>query len=267
MIVIAQPSSASVGGSVGEPAGDEPLAAALSLLRSRCSVDLATPENPGELDGVLHRSGGRRIVVAGGDASMHAVVDALNRRNELADAVLALLPLDADCHFARSRQIPSDPVEAAALVLDGQVRRVAMLIDDRGEVVVDRVRIGSGPRMSRLRLHVEVDHHVVADFDQQVLGVTLAPTPAGPVEATVHDASGLLPRLGYVVAGALRASGIPGARRHARRGSDRGNVRLTGDEVAVHGVDFWARADGELEGPERHRTWRAVASAYSLVLP
>lgn len=95
MIVIAQPSSASVGGSVGEPAGDEPLAAALSLLRSRCSVDLATPENPGELDGVLHRSGGRRIVVAGGDASMHAVVDALNRRNELADAVLALLPLDA----------------------------------------------------------------------------------------------------------------------------------------------------------------------------
>lgn len=260
--MIAQASSATV-----RTSGDDGLATALESLRSRCSVDLATPENPGELDGVLHRSGGRRIVVVGGDADLHAVVDALNRRNELNDAVLAMLPLDGGSHFARERRIPSDPAEAAALVLDGEVRRVGMLVDDRGEVVVDRIRIGSGPRLSRLRLHVEVDHHVVADFDQRVLGVTLVPSPAGPVEATVHHASGLLPRLGYVVGGALRATGLPAARRHARYGTGRGNVRLTGDQVSVHGVDFWARADGELEGPERHRTWRAVPAAYSMVLP
>ncbi|MEZ5193492.1 MAG: diacylglycerol kinase family protein [Nocardioides sp.] len=62
----------------------------LAVLRARASVEVAETGNPGELDGVLHRAGSRRIVVAGGDGSLHAVVAALHRRNDLHGAVLAL---------------------------------------------------------------------------------------------------------------------------------------------------------------------------------
>ncbi|MFN3340978.1 MAG: diacylglycerol kinase family protein, partial [Dietzia sp.] len=59
----------------------EQLDAALAILREHVSVEVAETSNPGELDGVLHRAARRRLVVAGGDGSMHAVVAALYRRN------------------------------------------------------------------------------------------------------------------------------------------------------------------------------------------
>jgi hypothetical protein len=37
--------------------------------------------------------------------------------------------------------------------------------------------------------------------------------------------------------------------------------------VTVEGEAFWLSADGEIEGPMRHRTWRVVPAAYSLLLP
>ena len=72
---------------------------------------------------MLHRAGSRRIVVAGGDGSLHAVVAALHRRNDLADAVLGLIPLGTGNDFARCMGIPLDPEEAARVILDGEVRR------------------------------------------------------------------------------------------------------------------------------------------------
>ncbi len=64
------------------------LEVALGVLREETDVEVARTSNPGELDGVLHRAGGRRVVVAGGDGSLHAVVTALHRRHELGDRVL-----------------------------------------------------------------------------------------------------------------------------------------------------------------------------------
>ena len=60
---------------------------ALAILREHASVEVQATSNPGELDGVLHRAGSRRIVVAGGDGSLHAVIAALHRRNDLKNAV------------------------------------------------------------------------------------------------------------------------------------------------------------------------------------
>ena len=57
---------------------EERLAEALAVLREKASVEVAKTSNPGELDGVLHRAGGRTVVVAGGDGSLHAVVTALH---------------------------------------------------------------------------------------------------------------------------------------------------------------------------------------------
>ena len=85
---------------------DDAIDEAVKILSERASVEVAHTSNPGELDGVLHRAGTRRIVVAGGDGSLHAVVAALHRRGELADAELALLPMGTGNDFARAMDVP-----------------------------------------------------------------------------------------------------------------------------------------------------------------
>ena len=81
----------------------EAVEAALGVLREQADVEVCATGGRGELDGVLHRRGGRRVVVAGGDGSLHHVVAALHRRNELDKAVLGLIPLGTGNDFARRR--------------------------------------------------------------------------------------------------------------------------------------------------------------------
>ena len=131
------------------PADEETLEAALDILRKAGSVEVAATSNPGELDGVLHRAGSRLIVVAGGDGSLHAVVAALHRRNELKARTLALLPMGTGNDFARGNDIPLDTCEAARLVLRGSPRPVDLIVDDTGSVVVNNVHVGVGAQASR----------------------------------------------------------------------------------------------------------------------
>ena len=130
-------------------ADEESLRLALEVLRARTSVEVATTGNPGELDGVLHRAGSRRIVVAGGDGSLHAVVAALHRRHDLAGAVLGLLPLGTGNDFARVNEIPLDIADAARVVLDGTPRPRDLIVDEVGEIVVNSVHAGAGAQASR----------------------------------------------------------------------------------------------------------------------
>ncbi len=289
-------------------AESEALGAGLTVLRSAASVEVATVENPGELDGILHRAGSRRIVVAGGDGSLHAVVSAMYRRRDLTGSVLGLLPLGTGNDFARGTGIPLDVEEAAAVVLKGRVRPVDLLVDERGSVVVNSVHLGAGAEAARagarwkerlgsigvgglnlgrlgyplgvlqeavnppaLRLRVEVDDEVVNDITQPVLMVALgngtsvgggaALTPDadphdGLVDVMVSRSVTPLARVGYAVRVA--------ARRHPSRDDV---VYRRGRTVAVSGEPFSCSADGELDGPERSRTWRIEPAAYSMVLP
>ena len=185
---------------------EETLGAALAVLRSRASVEVQGTSNPGELDGVLHRAGSRRIVVAGGDGSLHAVIAALHRRNELKSAVIGLLPLGTGNDFARGVGIPLAIEEAAAVVLADKPRSMDLIVDEVGEVVVNSVHVGAGANASRrghrwkkrlhsvgvgkvnlgklgypigaaltafkppiIRVRVEVDGQVVVDVDRPVL--------------------------------------------------------------------------------------------------
>jgi YegS/Rv2252/BmrU family lipid kinase len=191
-------------------ADDEALGAALEILRNKCSVEVQATAKPGELDGVLQRAGSRRIVVAGGDGSLHAVVSALHRRRELETAVVGLLPMGTGNDFARTLDIPLDPEEAAMVVVSGEVRRLDLVVDELGEVVVNNVHVGAGAEASKrgagikeklgsigvgkvnlgklgypigalmsaldepsVHLHVEVDGQVVTDVDQPVLMVSI----------------------------------------------------------------------------------------------
>lgn len=189
---------------------EETLATALDILRSGASVEVAKTSNPGELDGVLHRAGGRTVVVAGGDGSIHAVVTALHKRHELAGSTLALLPMGTGNDFARGNDIPLEIEDAARLVLSGEPRKVDLIIDETGTVVVNNVHVGVGAQASRKgatwksrlgavgvgkvnlgkfgypigallsafhppswRMRVEVDGTVVNDVDRPVLMVAI----------------------------------------------------------------------------------------------
>jgi YegS/Rv2252/BmrU family lipid kinase len=189
---------------------DEALERALSIVREERSVEVQATSNPGELDGVLQRAGSRRIIVAGGDGSLHAVVAALYRRHDLADAVVGLLPMGTGNDFARTLEIPLDVEEAAQVILDGEVRRMDLIVDELGEIVVNNVHVGAGAQASRrghrwkrrlhglgigkvnlgklgypigavqaafeppsVHLHVEVDGEVVTDLDRPVLMVAV----------------------------------------------------------------------------------------------
>ena len=189
---------------------EETLATALDILRAEASVEVAKTSNPGELDGVLHRAGGRTVVVAGGDGSIHAVVTALHKRHELAGATLALLPMGTGNDFARGNDIPLEIEDAARLVISGEPRKVDLIIDETGTVVVNNVHVGVGAQASRKghkwkgrlgsvgvgkvnlgklgypigallsafhppswRMRVEVDGKVVNDVDRPVLMVAI----------------------------------------------------------------------------------------------
>lgn len=130
-------------------ADEERLATAVAILREDASVEVAKTSNPGELDGVLHRAGGRTVVVAGGDGSMHAVVTALYKRHELTGATLGLLPMGTGNDFARGNDIPLEIEDAARLILTGEPRGVDLLVDETGSIVVNNVHVGVGAQASR----------------------------------------------------------------------------------------------------------------------
>ena len=191
-------------------ADDEALRSALEILRDRASVEVHATSQPGELDGVLQRAGSRRIVVAGGDGSLHAVVSALHRRHELDGAVVGLLPMGTGNDFARSLGIPLEPEEAARVIASGEVRRMDLIVDELGEVVVNNAHVGAGAAASRrgagikkklgsvgfgkvnlgrlgypigavmsafdepnVHIHVELDGKVVTDVDRPVLMLSI----------------------------------------------------------------------------------------------
>jgi len=279
------------------------LGAALEVLGGHASVEVCETSNPGELDGVLHRAGSRPIVVAGGDGSLHAVVATLYRRHDLSGKVLGLLPLGTGNDFARTVGMPLDPVEAAKALVSATPRPMDLIVDELGEVVVNSVHVGAGAVASRhgatwkerlsplglgilgypvgaaiaairppaLRLHVEVDGHVVADVDRRVLmvavgngasvggGTELTPDADphdGQVDVLVSFATAPAARLGYAL-DLVR-------RNHPDRHD---SVYLRGCEVSVSGEEFWLSADGEVTGPEGRRTWHVERAAYSMLLP
>jgi YegS/Rv2252/BmrU family lipid kinase len=271
---------------------------ALAVLRDAGDVEVCATSNPGELDGVLHRRGGRRVVVAGGDGSLHAVVAALHRRQELGDVVLGLIPLGTGNDFARGAGIPLDPEDAARIVVKGDVRPVDLIVDCVGSIVVNNVHIGVGAQASRkaskwkhrlgrvgypigallaavnppfVRLRIEADGEEVADFAHPILMAAIGngPNVGGGAEITpranpedgkmdlmVSFAVGPVARFGY----ALRF----------RKGEhpERDDVKyIRVSTVSISGQNFYCSADGEVYGPERHRTWRVERAAMRMALP
>jgi diacylglycerol kinase (ATP) len=279
------------------------LETALGVLREDIDVEVARTGNPGELDGVLHRAGCRRIVVAGGDGSLHSVVAALFRRHELEKRTLGLIPLGTGNDFARTLGIPPDAGEAAAIIVAGSVRKMDLIVDELGGVVVNNVHAGASAQASRrghrwkrrlgpygfgilgypvgaalaavrppfVRLLIEVDGEVLADMDRHVLMVAIgngasvgggteltpdADPEDGKLDVMVSYATGPVER--FVYAAQLYRGSHP----------ERDDVLYRrANQVTVSGEDFWLSADGEIQGPERRRSWRLEQAAYAMLVP
>ncbi len=276
----------------------EDLERALAVLRSGGDVEIAHTGAQGELDGVLHRRGGRRVVVAGGDGTLHAVVAALHRRHELGETPLGLLPLGTGNDFARGAGIPLDPEEAARVVLDGKTREMDLIVDCLGEIVVNNVHAGVGAEANRnagrwkqklgkagylvgamtaavnppfVRLRVEVDGAVVTDLDRRVLQVAIGngAKVGGGTDLTpeAHPRDGKMDVMVSYAVGLPARIGYAAKLRQGRHPERTDVTYVRGSSVTVAGQGFYCVADGELFGPERNRTWHLEPAAFSLSLP
>jgi len=279
-------------------ADEDAVGRAVALLRRHGDVEVCATADQGELDGVLHRRGGRRVVVAGGDGSLHAIVAALHRRQELSDTVIGLLPLGTGNDFARGADIPLEPEEAAALIAGAEPRPVDLLVDCTGEVVVNNVHLGAGAQASRkahkwkkrlgragypigaalasvnppfVRLRIEVDGDEVADLAHPILMVAIGngPNVGGGAEVTpeADPEDGKADVMVSFAIGPLARFGYAlhlGRARHHRREDV---TYLRGSTVSVTGQPFYCSADGEVYGPERTRTWHVERGAYRMLLP
>ena len=246
---------------------------------------------------VLAEVGDDRLVVAGGDGSVHAVITTLHAEHRLADTPLALVPLGTGNDLARGTGIPLDPADAAERAATGTARPQDLLVDDAGGVVVNAVHAGIGAdaaarsealkdRLGALAypagavaegvtatgwtLAVEVDGRPLDLPGERVLlaGVGNGSSIGGgtPLFPRARTDDGLLDVVVSCATGpAARAAFGLALRKGTHPERDdvvtaRGTTaRITGDAV---GLD----ADGELEDAVTDRTWRLLPRAWSLVV-
>lgn len=155
-------------------------------------TDLPALPARGDVDPLLDDlPDGGRLVVAGDDAALAAVLVRLQRRERL-DVEVAVLPAP-DSAAAAVWGLPTDPAAALALARDGTARPVPLVRDDHGGLVAGHHRTGP--------VHGEVfcDQYRVMRGD--AAAVTVAPDPAGGVTVTVTGPR----RLGGLRAGAVSA--------------------------------------------------------------
>jgi hypothetical protein len=137
------------------------------------TAQLAEVPDKAELDPVLDRLNGRRLVVYGVDAALAAVVQRLLRTSRLEAVAVGFVPLDPSSQVAALWGLPTAPQQALTLALCGEPERVPLVRDDAGGVLV-----GLG-RLRPLRGVVYCDDQLVLRGQASVVEVTPDPG-AGP---------------------------------------------------------------------------------------
>ncbi len=122
-----------------------------------------------------------------------------------------------------------------------------------------------------LRLRVEIDGEVVNDLDQPVLMVAIGNgTSVGGGAPLTPEADAADGRMDVMIARAVGPLARLGYAARLARGTHPDHAAvdyLRAKQVSVSGEAFWCSADGEIEGPERQRTWRVEPAAYTMMLP
>jgi YegS/Rv2252/BmrU family lipid kinase len=275
----------------------ESVAACCDVLRTLGSVEQVATSTPEEIDDHLARLDGRRLVVAGGDGSVHAAVAALWRRGELAVTPLGIVPLGTGNDLARTLGLPLDPAEAARVVDGGTERRLDLVLVDDGAVVVNAAHAGLGAvaaetgaalkdRLGQLaypvgalvagvrergwELTVEVDGRAVVAGEAVLLaGVGNGRTIGGgtPLFPSADPGDGLLDVVVSTAVGPAARVAFGAALRSGEH-VDRDDVlSATGREVRIAGDPVPHNADGEVSDPVASRTYRVEPGAWTVIAP
>jgi diacylglycerol kinase family enzyme len=272
---------------------------ALAVLREAGDLQVCATDSAAETADALSRRGDRRVVVCGGDGSLHTVVAALRRHGALHEAgPIGVIPLGTGNDLARSADIPLDPVAAARVAVDGTARPRELLIDDEGGIVVNAVHVGIGAQAGRAaqkwkprigmaaypvgsviagarspgwRLRIEIDQELVSDVESPILMVGLAlGTSIGGGAQLAPDAEPDDGLVDVVISYAVGPVARLGYALHLRRGDhvQRDDVHATlANTVTISGQPFPWNADGELGAPIRRRTWVVQRRAWHLLVP
>jgi hypothetical protein len=170
-----------------------------------------------ELDPVLDRLNGRRLVVYGVDAALAAVVQRLLRTSRLDAVPVGFIPLDPSSPVAALWALPVEPHRALALVLGGEPERVPLIRDDAGGVLVGlgRLRPVRGViycddqqvlRGQASSVEVAPDPDAVPDTSKA--GLTIRVRRGGLLGRRVCDASGRAVQIGCIPA-IVQRDGVP----------------------------------------------------------
>ena len=272
------------------------LGEALAVLRTGDKPVVVVDVSDPLLEERLRSVAGRTVVAAGGDGTLHVLVQHLWQGGLLTDTLIGLLPLGTGNDLARTVGIPLDPEAAASVVLSGSPRPLDLLVDDAGAVAVNAVHCGVGgmavkhaaplkPLLGRMAYRVaaawagarapgwdvRVDVDAAALFEGTVLfvgigngrtiggGTVLWPQAHpddGLADVVVAAAGGVGARLR--VARALR-SGDPG-------GAD-GAMTGRGSSMRVRGRPIPYVADGDDCGFTLDRSWFVHPEAWRLLVP
>ena len=251
LLVLVDPAAARADG--------ESVRIARDVLAGGTDVKVALPGSPSELDRILSHRGRRRPVVIGSDQSLHRVLQVLHRHRDLGADPVGVVPVGPAGETAACRALGASdrPVAAARVVLGGVPRKLDLVVDDGGGVVLAELRVvgeqrrgpmslrslwaklaapeqGSGTDPDGTRLRVEADGRLLADVHEKV-------------------------RLLHASASGGELALVIGVGRTSRQ------VRAV--SLSVAGRGFGYTADGFPVGPVRHRTWTVHAGAWSLMLP
>lgn len=252
---------------------------AKDVLSAGAEAKICLPDGPEEFSRALARRGSRRPVVLGDDRALLRTVTLLHgERDHDRDpdraggaAAVAMVPIGAADRVttARALGVPPGTVAAARAVLDGAVRRLDLLVDDSGGLVLDRLDVpasGGGPVPAPAPAPP-----TVWNTCRSLVRTLVRPAPAvlaAPAHRLRVEADGVLlsdldtPLAGLTVralAGTLALTLRPPGDEPART--------TTARTLTVAGPDFRYRADTAVSGPVRRRTWTVRAGAWGLTVP
>lgn len=125
-------------------ADEERVAEVRRILAEGFDVTSVSTGTPQDLKRALSSFDGDQIVVAGGDGSLHVLINELARAGRLGDVVVGLVPLGTGNDFAGGVGISDDPLEAARACLHASPVDVDVIVADDGEHVVNAAHAGLG---------------------------------------------------------------------------------------------------------------------------
>lgn len=249
---------------------------AKDVLSAGSHIKICLPDGPAEFTRALSRRGTRRPVVIGDDRALRRAVALLHREREPAMSALSLVPVGAAAalELAHSLGVPMGAVAAARTALDGAVRRLDLLVDDSDGVVLGALRIPAPTGAPGTR-PAPAGVTSVWDTCRSLVRTLVRPAPSTPpVPPATHrlriEADGVVlndlgrPVESVTVTSGCGNEGIAEVTIHAPGG----DPMTTGAKaVTVSGADFRYRADMQVGGPVRTRTWTVRAGAWGLMLP